>query len=31
MISTSEVRISTVVDLARGEDALKCLTATFGL
>src|SRR5262249_23434822 len=31
MISTSEVRISTVVDLARGDDALKCLTATFGL
>jgi aspartate kinase len=31
MISTSEVRISTVVDLARGEDALKCLVATFGL
>jgi len=31
MISTSEVRISTVVDLARGEDALKCLLATFRL
>ena len=31
MITTSEVRISTVVDLARGDDALKCLIATFGL
>lgn len=31
MISTSEVCISTVVDLARGEDALKCLVATFQL
>jgi aspartate kinase len=31
MISTSEVRISTVVDLARGDDALKCLVRTFGL
>ncbi len=31
MISTSEVRISTVVELARGDDALKCLIATFGL
>lgn len=31
MISTSEVRISTVVDLNRGEDALNCLIATFGL
>ena len=31
MISTSEVRISTIIDLARGDDALKCLTATFAL
>ena len=31
MISTSEVRISTLIDLARGADALKCLTATFNL
>jgi aspartate kinase len=31
MISTSEVRISTVVDLARGDDALQCLRATFSL
>jgi aspartate kinase len=31
MISTSEVRISTVVDLARGDDALTCLRETFGL
>jgi aspartate kinase len=31
MISTSEVRISTIVELARGDDALKCLIATFGL
>lgn len=31
MISTSEVRISTLIELARGEDALKCLIATFGL
>ena len=31
MITTSEVRISTVVDLASGEKALECLMATFGL
>jgi aspartate kinase len=31
MITTSEVRISTVVDLAGGEKALECLMATFGL
>lgn len=31
MISTSEIRISTVVALDRGEDALKCLLATFDL
>jgi aspartate kinase len=31
MISTSEVRISTIVELARGDDALKCLVASFGL
>lgn len=31
MISTSEIRISTVVALDRGEDALKCLLATFEL
>ena len=31
MISTSEIRISTVVALNRGEDALKCLLATFDL
>jgi len=29
MISTSEVRISTVVDLSRGQDAHQCLVATF--
>jgi aspartate kinase len=31
MISTSEIRISTVVALHRGEDALQCLNKTFGL
>jgi aspartate kinase len=31
MISTSEVRISTVIEQSRGEEALKCLIATFGL
>lgn len=31
MISTSEVRISTVVELAQGEAALNCLMAAFGL
>jgi aspartate kinase len=31
MISTSEVRISTVVELGRGEAALECLVKTFGL
>lgn len=31
MITTSEVRISTVVDLAGGQTALDCLKATFGL
>jgi aspartate kinase len=31
MISTSEVRISTVVDRSRGDAAYKCLVATFGL
>jgi aspartate kinase len=31
MISTSEVCISTVVELARGAEALECLVATFGL
>jgi len=31
MITTSEVRISTVVDLAGGQKALECLMATFGL
>ena len=31
MISTSEVRISTVIEQSRGEEALKCLVATFGL
>jgi aspartate kinase len=31
MISTSEVCISTVVELDRGEEALRCLDAAFGL
>jgi aspartate kinase len=31
MISTSEVRISTVVELGRGDEALDCLVRTFGL
>lgn len=31
MISTSEVRISTVVDRAAGDAAYKCLVKTFGL
>jgi aspartate kinase len=31
MISTSEIRISTVIALNRADEALKCLNATFGL
>ncbi|HVW03001.1 MAG TPA: ACT domain-containing protein, partial [Planctomycetaceae bacterium] len=31
MISTSEIRISTVVALDRGEEAHRCLLTTFGL
>src|SRR5262249_32221140 len=31
MINTSEVRVSVVVDRARGEEALACLKEAFGL
>jgi aspartokinase len=31
MISTSEVCISTVVELTRGDEALNALVAAFGL
>ena len=31
MINTSEVRVSVVVEKARGDEALTCLKAAFGL
>ena len=31
MINTSEVCVSVVVEAARGEEALECLKAAFGL
>jgi aspartate kinase len=31
MINTSEVCVSVVIEAARGEEALACLTKAFGL